>query len=110
MTDKLTSITSCQRCGIAYIDGVFHWSYKNQPTTPEEVLAKVCIPTEGRGSKQNVTCLAKLLHESDLGLLQKTPAELADFVRANNNEIEFELPDEDYYLKMAKEVLGDGEV
>jgi rubrerythrin len=29
---------------------------------------------------------------------------LHDFVRANNNAIEFELPDEDYYLAMAKEI------
>ncbi|MCA2593981.1 MAG: hypothetical protein IM526_02320 [Microcystis sp. M38BS1] len=107
MTDKLPSITYCQKCGIAYIGGVFHWSYKNKPTTPEAVLAKVCIPTSGHGDKQNVPCLAKQLHESDLGLLQKTPAELHDFVRSNNNAIEFELPDEEYYLEMARELLGD---
>lgn len=104
---KLTPITRCQRCDIAYIDGVFHWSYKNQPTTPEQVLAKVCIPTTGHGDKQNIPCLAKQLYESDLGLLQKTPAELHDFVRSNNNAIELELPNEDYYLEMAKELLGD---
>jgi hypothetical protein len=102
-------IVRCQRCEIAYIGGVFHWSYKFQPTTPEAVLAKVCIPTAGHGDKQDIPCLSKLLYESDLGLLQKTPAELTDFVRANNNAIEFELPDEDYYLKMAKEILGDGQ-
>lgn len=107
MTDILPSITRCQRCNIAYIDGVFHWSYKNQPTTPEQVLAKVCIPTTGHGDKQHIPCLAKQLYESDLGLLQKSPAELHDFVRANNNAIEFELPDEDYYLKMAKEILDE---
>lgn len=101
---KLSPVVRCQRCEIAYIDGVFHWSYKNTPTTPEAVLAKVCIPTTGHGDKQDIPCLAKQLHESDLGLLQKTPAELHDFVRANNNAIEFELPDEDYYLAMAKEI------
>ncbi|QIW88576.1 hypothetical protein [Pseudanabaena phage PA-SR01] len=104
---KLTPITRCQKCDIAYIDGVFHWNYKNQPTTPEQVLAKVCIPTTGHGDKQNIPCLAKQLYESDLGLLQKTPAELYDFVRSNNNAIELELPNEDYYLKRAKELLGD---
>lgn len=104
---KLTPITRCQRCEIAYIGGVFHWSYKNKPTTPEAVLAKVCIPTAGHGDKQNIPCLAKLLYESDLGLLQKTPTELHDFVRANNNAIEFELPDNEYYLKMAKEIIDE---
>ena len=109
MTDKLPPIVYCQKCGIANIDGVFHWSYKNKPTTPEQVLAKVCIPTAGHGDKQHIACLAKQLHEADLGLLQKTPAELTDFVRANNNAIEFELPDEDDYLAMAKEIR-DGQV
>lgn len=104
---KLIPIVRCQRCEIAYIDGVFHWSYNNKSTTPEQVLAKVCIPTAGHGDRQGICCLAKLLYESDLGLLQKTPAELADFVRANNNAIDFELPEEDYYLKMAKEVLDE---
>jgi hypothetical protein len=103
----LKPITRCQRCGIANISDVFHWSYKNQPTTHEQVLAKVCIPTAGHGDKQDIPCLAKQLHEADLGLLQKTPAELHDFVRANNNAIEFELPDEDYYLEMAKEILDE---
>jgi hypothetical protein len=98
-------IVRCQRCEIAYIGGVFHWSYKFQPTTPEAVLAKVCIPTAGHGDKQDIPCLSKLLYESDLGLLQKTPAELTDFVRANNNAIEFDLPDEEYYLEMVREIL-----
>ena len=100
-------ITRCQKCEIAYIGGVFHWSYKNQPTTPEQVLAKVCIPTAGHGGKQNIPCLAKLLYESDLDLLQKSPAELHDFVRANNNVIEFELPDTEYYIEMAKEIINE---
>jgi hypothetical protein len=103
----LTPITRCQKCGIANIGGVFHWSYKNQPATPEAVLAKVCIPTAGHGDRQYIPCLAKQLHESDLGLLQKSPAEMQDFVRANNNAIEFELPDEKYYLNMARKLLGD---
>jgi hypothetical protein len=104
---SVTPITRCGKCQVMLINGVFHWSYKNRPTTPEQVLAKVCIPTAGHGDRQHIPCLAKQLHEADLGLLQKTPAELHDFVRANNNTIEFELPDEDYYLKMAKEILDE---
>ena len=108
----LTPITRCEKCRIMYVDNVFYWDYVSetrgrQAATPEQVLAKVCIPTAGHGDRQHIPCLAKQLHESDLGLLQKTPAELHDFVRANNNAIEFELPDEDYYLKMAKEILND---
>ena len=108
----LKPITRCSKCRIMYIDGVFHWSYVSetrgrQAATPEQVLAKVCIPTARHGDRQHIPCLAKLLYESDLGLLQKTPSELSDFVRANNNAIEFELPNEDYYLKMAEEVLDE---
>jgi hypothetical protein len=108
----LKPITRCDKCRIMYVNGVFYWDYVSETkgrsaATPEQVLAKVCIPTAGRGDKQHITCLAKQLYEDDLGLLQKTPAELHDFVRANNNAIEFELPDEDYYLKMAKEILDE---
>jgi hypothetical protein len=95
-----------------YVDNVFYWDYVSetrgrQAATPEQVLAKVCIPTAGHGDRQNIPCLAKQFHEADLGLLQKTPAELTDFVLANNSAIEFELPDEEYYLNMAKEVLDE---
>jgi len=108
----LTPITRCEKCRIMYVDNVFYWDYVSetrgrQAATPEQVLAKVCIPTAGHGDRQHIPCLAKQLHESDLGLLQKTPAELHDFVRANNSAVEFELPDEDYYLKMAKEILDE---
>jgi hypothetical protein len=108
----LTPITRCEKCRIMYVDNVFYWDYVSetrgrQAATPEQVLAKVCIPTAGHGERQHILCLAKQLHEADLGLLQKTPAELHDFVRANNNAIEFELPDEDYYLEMAKEILDE---
>ena len=89
-------ISYCQRCQIANINGVFHWSYGNKPTTPEKVLATVCIPTEGKGDRVDVPCLAKML--------QGTSA-----VPAKRNVIEFDLPDNDYYLKMAKEIL-DGQV
>ena len=89
-------IIYCQRCQIANINGVFHWSYKNQPTTPEKVLAKICIPTEGRGDRVNVPCLAKMIHETSS-------------VRASPETIDFDLPSEDYYLKMAKEII-DGQV
>ena len=110
---KLSPITRCKKCYIMYIDATFYWDYVSETkgrsaATPEQVLAKVCIPTAGHGDKQHIACLAKQLHEADLGLLQKTPAELTDFVRANN-AIEFELPDEDYYLAMAKEIR-DGQV
>ena len=108
----LTPIIRCEKCCIMNVSGVFYWDYVSetrgrQAATPEAVLAKVCIPTAGHGDKQNIPCLAKQLHETDLGLLQKTPAELHDFVRSNNNAIEFELPDEEYYLEMARELLGD---
>lgn len=110
----LKPITRCEKCRIMNIGGVFYWDYVSdtrgrQSASAEQVLAKVCIPTAGHGDKKHVPCLAKQLHETDLGLLQKTPAELHDFVRANNNAIEFELPDEDYYLAMAKEIR-DGQV
>ncbi|UQS95027.1 hypothetical protein Pam2_147 [Pseudanabaena phage Pam2] len=110
----LKPITRCDKCRIMYVNGVFYWDYVSetrgrQSASAEQVLAKVCIPTAGYGDKQHIPCLAKQLHEADLGLLQKTPAELHDFVRANNNAIEFELPDEDYYLAMAKEIR-DGQV
>lgn len=85
-------ISYCQRCQIAYINGVFHWSYGNKPTTPEKVLATVCIPTEGRGDRVDIPCLAKML--------QGTSA-----VPATRNVIEFDLPDNEYYLKIAKEIL-----
>lgn len=109
---SIQPITRCEKCRIMYIDGVFYWDYVSEKNgrsaaTPEAVLAKVCIPTAGHGDRQHIPCLAKQLHEADLGLLQKTPAELHDFVRANNKAIEFELPDEDYYLEMARELLGD---
>lgn len=110
----LKPITRCDKCRIMYVNAVFYWDYVSETkgrsaATPEQVLAKVCVPTAGYGDKQHIPCLAKQLHEADFGLLQKTPAELHDFVRANNNSIEFELPDEDYYLAMAKEIR-DGQV
>ena len=106
----LKPITRCDKCRIMYVNAVFYWDYVSETkgrsaATPEQVLAKVCVPTAGYGDKQHIPCLAKQLHEADFGLLQKTPAELHDFVRANNNAIEFELPDEEYYLNMAKEIL-----
>lgn len=110
----LKPITRCDKCRIMYVNAVFYWDYVSETkgrsaATPEQVLAKVCVPTARYGDKQHIPCLAKQLHEADFGLLQKTPAELHDFVRANNNSIEFELPDEDYYLAMAKEIR-DGQV
>ena len=109
---SVTPITRCGKCRIMYVDNVFYWDYVSetrgrQAATPEQVLAKVCIPTAGHGDRQHIPCLAKQLHEADLGLLEKTPAQLTNFVRANNNAIEFELPDEDYYLEMAKEILDE---
>jgi hypothetical protein len=95
-----------------YIDGVFYWDYVSegkgrQAATPEQVLARVCIPTTSKGDRTHLTCFAKLLYESELGLLKKSPSELQDFVRANNNQVEMDLPDEEYYLDMAREILDE---
>lgn len=105
-------IIRCEKCRIMYVDNVFYWDYVSetrgrQAATPEQVLAKVCIPTARHGDRQHISCLAKQLYESDLGLLQKSPAELQDFVRANNNQVEMDLPDEKYYLDMAREILDE---
>jgi hypothetical protein len=32
----------CKVCGITRINGVFHWSHGNTPTTPENVAGLVC--------------------------------------------------------------------
>ena len=101
----MSELARCQRCGIAYIDGVFHWSYKMTPTTPEQVLARVCLPTKGKGTNQDKPCLAEAIYSDELGLKKKTSAETSEFIRANNSQVEFENMLD--HLKLAQEILDE---
>jgi len=57
-------IQYCDRCKIKCVDDVFHWNFRDTPTTAEKVLEKVCLSTENEGNKDK-QCLANLLSKEN---------------------------------------------
>lgn len=101
---EITEITTCQKCGIFYIDEVFHYSHKLQPTTIDNVLDKVCHPTENKGDKQHIPCLAKQLYSKVSELKSKSELKMNEFYDDSGEKVKLYVPDEDYYIKLAKEI------
>ena len=101
---EITEITTCQRCGIFYIDGVFHYSHKLQSATVDNVLNKICHPTENKGDKQYIPCLVKQLCPKSFELKSEQPLKMNEFYDNQGKKVKLYMPDEDYYIKLAKEI------